>query len=177
MIDFPSSTSSLPTQNYSHSLSNKNDKIFAQCLNQAELSNLLFRHGCIATCGGKIIAKGCNTYKNYSSRDMFLNNCCSCHAEINVLRKIYHNKKQKSWKLNKIMKKTTLYISRFSHNEKETSKNSAPCIDCLNMIKRFNIKKIIFNMNDQYYVLNTRDYHTTHKCVGQSALDRLTNNE
>ena len=87
------------------------------CLDEAKESPMLFRHGCIATYGGKVIAKGCNTYKNYSSRDMFLDKCCSCHAEINVLRKIYNANKYKKRKLDRIMKKTTLYISRYSSNQ------------------------------------------------------------
>ena len=134
-------------------LSNKKDKIFASCLEKAETSNLLFRHGCIATYSGKIIAKGCNTYNNYS-RDMFFNNSCSCHAEINVLRQIYYNTKKKR-KLNKIMKKTTLYISRCS--TMHASADSAPCIDCLKMIKKLNS--------------NNKLYASVGPCIGKKSYE------
>ena len=150
-------------------LSNKKDKIFASCLEKAETSNLLFRHGCIATYSGKVIAKGCNTYNNYS-RDMFFNNSCSCHAEINVLRQIYYNTKKKR-KLNKIMKKTTLYISRCS--TMHASADSAPCIDCLKMIKKLNVKKMVFNLNEKHYVMNPKNYYSEHKTMGRQRLEKI----
>ena len=150
-------------------LSNKKDKIFASCLAKAEESSLLFRHGCIATYSGKVIAKGCNTYNNYS-RDMFFNNSCSCHAEINVLRQIYYNTKKKR-KLNKIMKKTTLYISRCSTMHAST--DSAPCMDCLKMIKQLNVKKMVFNLNENYYVTNPKNYYSEHKTMGRQRLDKI----
>ena len=155
---------------YSPELSNKQSRLFTNCLDEAKESPMLFRHGCIATYGGKVIAKGCNTYKNYSSRDMFLDKCCSCHAEINVLRKIYNANKYKKRKLDRIMKKTTLYISRYSSNHSST--DSAPCAACLSMIKQFKIKKIIFNLNEKYHVMNAKDYYTNHVTIGYQSLHR-----
>lgn len=152
-------------------LSRKNEAIYAQCLSQAEDSDLFYQHGCIATYGGKVIAKGCNTYKSYSSRDMFLNRVCSCHAEINVLRQIYHSNKRKKNKLNRIMKRTTLYISRYKDGGSHSS-SSAPCMECLNMIKKFKIKKIVFKLDNEYHVMNSRDYYTHHRCQGDLVLDR-----
>lgn len=155
---------------YSHELSNKQSRLFDHCLDEAKESHLLFRHGCVATYGGKVIAKGCNTYKNYSSRDMFLDKCCSCHAEINVLRKIYNANRYNKRKLNKIMKKTTLYISRYS--KMQSSTDSAPCAACLEMIKMFKVKKIIFNLNEEYHIINAKDYYTDHVTIGYQSLDR-----
>ena len=37
-----------------------------------------------------------------------LDKCCSCHAEINVLRKIYNANKYKKRKLDRIMKKNDI---------------------------------------------------------------------
>ena len=53
-------------------LSTKKDKILSQCLSRRTQS--LFQHGCIATLGGKIIARGNNTNKNYTKNDTFLKN-------------------------------------------------------------------------------------------------------
>lgn len=153
--------------------SNKNDKIFSLCLRDAEKSELLHQHGCIAVKGGKIIARGCNTYKNYSSRDMFLNCSCSCHAEINVLRQIYHAHKRKERKLHKIMKKTTLYVSRISRSEEDDgykSNNSAPCMSCTRFIKQFNIKRVVYNLNNEHYVENVSDYAATSTSLGDKTL-------
>lgn len=145
-------------------LTNKKDKMFSASLTEAAKSNMLFKHGCVATYGGKIIARGCNTYKCYSSDHEFVCGQCSCHAEINVLRQIYHNNTEKKRKLHRIMKKTTLYISRYSNNGDST--NSAPCINCLAVIQRMNIRKIVFNLNNEYFEYNSRDYKTTHRSFG-----------
>lgn len=151
-------------------MSKKNDTIFQKCMLEAEKSNLLFKHGCVATYGGKIIASGCNTHKSYSN-DCFIKDQCSCHAEINVLRKIYNNYKHKDRKLKKVMKNTTLYVSRCSSQGKST--NSAPCMKCLKTIKSFNIKKIIFVLNDEYHIYKTTDYFTDHKTFGDKNLDLI----
>ena len=145
-------------------LSNKKDKFFSASLSEATKSELLFKHGCVATYGGKIIARGCNTYKCYSSNDDFIHEQCSCHAEINVLRQIYYNHSHKKHKLNRIMKKTTLYISRYSNNGEST--NSAPCVKCLAVIKRLNVRKIIFNLNNEHFEYNSKDYYTSHRTFG-----------
>ena len=141
-------------------LSIKKEKLYSESLYQARKSDLLFKHGCIATYGGKIIAKGHNTYKSYSGNDDFIDNQCSCHAEMGVMRRICYNNREKKHKLNRIMKKTTLYISRFSAGGKST--NSAPCVKCLNIIKEYNIRKIIFCFNDEYFEYNSKDYFTEH---------------
>jgi len=146
------------------SLSNKKDKLFSASLSEATKSKLLFKHGCVATYGGKIIARGCNTYKYYSANDNFSQTQCSCHAEINVLRQICHNYSQKKHKLNRVMKKTTLYISRCSSGGEST--NSAPCVNCLETIQKLNVRKIIFNLDNKYFEYNSKDYHTTHRSFG-----------
>jgi hypothetical protein len=62
------------------------------------------------------------------------------------------------------MKKTTLYISRYSNNGEST--NSAPCVKCLAVIKRLNVRKIIFNLDNEYFEYNSKDYYTTHRTFG-----------
>ena len=145
-------------------LSNKKEKLFSTSLEQATNSELLFKHGCVATYGGKIIGRGCNTYKCYSSNDNFINEQCSCHAEIKVLREIYYKNSNNKRKLNRIMKRTKLYISRYSPNKEST--NSAPCMKCLNVIKQLNIRKIIFNLDNEYYEYNSKDFYTDHRTFG-----------
>ena len=140
--------------------------MFSASLSEATKSDLLFKHGCVATYGGKIIARGCNTYKCHSAHDNFIHEQCSCHAEINVLRQIYHKHSRKKHKLNRIMKKTTLYISR--HSNGGVSTNSAPCVKCLAVIQRLNVRKIIFNLNNEYFEYNSKDYHTTYHTFGDA---------
>lgn len=73
-------------------LTGKMESVFSLCLDEASKSSLLFRHGCIATYGGKIMCKGCNT--TTSSTDNFIKNSCTCHAEINVLRRMFQKYKR-----------------------------------------------------------------------------------
>ena len=72
------------------------------------------------------------------------------------------------------MKKTTLYISRCSTLRAST--DSAPCVDCLKMIKKLNVKKMVFNMNKEYYVTNPKNYYSTHKTMGRQRLDNIKQN-
>lgn len=52
-------------------------------------SNLVSKHGCVAVVNGKIMGRGHNSSRTQSS-DGFINNVCSCHAEIASLRNMYH---------------------------------------------------------------------------------------
>ena len=143
-------------------LSNKKEKIFSRSLEQADKSNMLFKHGCVATYGGKIIACGHNFHHSYNNT--FQKNQCSCHAEMDVLKKIWYKNQHKRQKLKRIMRKTTLYISRISASQ--TSASSAPCVQCLKTIQTYNIKKIIFNLNDEYHEYRSHDYETNHHSFG-----------
>ena len=154
-------------------LSLKNQRMFSLCLEEACKSKLLYRHGCIATCGGKILARGCNTNRSRFNQDKFAIKSCTCHAEMSVLIKMYNHlsKKYKEHKINKIFKKTTLYISRVNEDK---SYNSAPCIDCLTMIKYYNVKRIIFYLDHNYYVMKPSDYVTHHQSYGKMYINKHT---
>jgi tRNA(Arg) A34 adenosine deaminase TadA len=153
-------------------LSFKNQRIFSLCLEEADKSSLFYQHGCIATCGGKILARAYNTDRTrYGDKNANRWKTCSCHAEVGVLLKMKSQlvKKCKEHKLNKIFKKTTLYISRVKN---EMEYNSAPCQECLNMIRYYNIKRIIFYLELKYYIMRPHDYHTTHQSYGKIFIDR-----
>lgn len=152
-------------------LSIKQQKIFCHAYELAQESSMLFRHGCLAVRSGKIIARGCNTYKCYSARDMFLQRSCSCHAEVNVLRKMYYKYRHNRRKMRRIMKATTLYISRHSNSDK--SADSAPCSSCIKVINEFNIKNIIFCQNESYHMMNAKHFHNDHMCIGDQYLERI----
>jgi tRNA(Arg) A34 adenosine deaminase TadA len=154
------------------SLTGKMESVFSLCLNEASKSNLLFRHGCIATYGGKIMCKGCNT--TTSSTDNFIRNSCTCHAEINVLRRMFqkYQRQYKEEKIRKIFRKTTLYISRLTNAG--NSQNSAPCVDCLSMIQKFEIKRIIFYNGDDFNCIKPNDYKTEHFSHGKLYINKMT---
>lgn len=109
------------------------EKFASVATSEAHKSMLPMKHGCIAVSGGKIIARGCNDYRTYS-KDGLIHDTCSCHAEINVLRKcIKQNFKNK----------INLYIVRVS--EEGEYRNSAPCNQCVDTLKQYNIKMIIYS--------------------------------
>ena len=85
---------------------------------QSTKSDLVSRHGCVIVSNGKIIGRGFNSSRTKSS-DGFLNNTCSCHAEIAAIRDVVNRcyecppkkyvSKKKPWVLRKgIQKKHTL---------------------------------------------------------------------
>jgi tRNA(Arg) A34 adenosine deaminase TadA len=146
-------------------LSNKKERMYQRSLQEAEKSDMLFRHGCVATYGGKIIASGFNCHKVRNHSDLSEYVQCSCHAEINVLKKIYIQHFMNQRKLHKIMKKTTLYASRTS-NTNDNVKNSAPCEKCMSVIKMFQIKTLVFSQDNQIYECKSKNFSTKHKTFG-----------
>ena len=69
----------------------RDEKYANIAFNEASNSNMTMKHGCIAVRSGRIIAKGHNSTRTYSN-DGYINMCCSCHAEIDVLRKCHKMK-------------------------------------------------------------------------------------
>jgi tRNA(Arg) A34 adenosine deaminase TadA len=137
---------------------------------------------------GKIIAQGHNSYRNRTN-DGFINNQGSCHAEISVLRSIFHihsNKKynninflnDKNHKNNKnIFKKISLYIVRCSYDL--IFKNSAPCSECSKIIKLLDIKKIVYSNssnNNNFIIVKPQDYFSDYKTLGRKQIDYKINN-
>ena len=64
-------------------------KFITHAANQADKSPVLMRHGAVAVANGKIMGRGFNHYRSYS-KDSFITNSCTCHAEIASLRNMYH---------------------------------------------------------------------------------------
>lgn len=56
---------------------------------EAEKSVQQSRHGCVAVSNGKIRGRGHNSCRTQSC-DGFIQNTCSCHAEVAALRNMWH---------------------------------------------------------------------------------------
>ncbi len=69
----------------------KNDYKFL-CLASLEASKSIQsqQHGAVAVINGKVCGRGYNSCRTKSS-DGFINNTCSCHAEIAALRNMWHS--------------------------------------------------------------------------------------
>ena len=72
------------------SLSSSDFTFLNVALNEAEKSTVMNRHGAVAVINGKVMGRGCNSYRT-SSSDGFIHNCCTCHAEVAALRDLYKN--------------------------------------------------------------------------------------
>ena len=57
---------------------------------EARKSDLQSRHGCLAVVSGRIMGRGHNSSRTHSC-DGFIQNTCSCHAEMAALRDLWHS--------------------------------------------------------------------------------------
>jgi len=72
-----------------HNLSNNEQSYINYAVSEALKSPVLMRHGAVAVANGKIMGRGHNHYRSYS-KDHFISNTCTCHAEIASLRNMFH---------------------------------------------------------------------------------------
>lgn len=152
-------------------LSNKEQSFVNIAIEEALHSNCLMMHGSVAVLQGKIVGRGYNHHR--SSSDGFMENQCTCHAEISALREAYHNinnGNSNSIKIDKYLKskyfkKITLYVVRIDINK--NLKNSAPCIDCIKIINKLGIKRIIYSdENNEFQKVKPCDYTIVYKSIG-----------
>lgn len=144
-------------------ISKKDFSFINMAANEAHNSPCLMRHGCVAVLNGRIIGKGYNNYR-CSSRDGFIHNCMTCHAEIAALRQV-HKHTQK-------FKKVVLYVVRLDASN--TLQESAPCVDCMVTIKKLNIKRVIHSSHGgKIQVKQPTNYTASHVTNGKKVLSEL----
>ena len=86
---FPLSSQSFPSQSpLLCQVTTRDEKFATIALNEANKSTVKYhQHGCVAVVGGRIVERGYNSYRSRSN-DGFLEGTCSCHAEVDVMRKL-----------------------------------------------------------------------------------------
>ena len=67
-------------------VSQKDRRFLEMASRHADRSVMISKHGSVISYKGKFIASGHNTDTRVYSKDGFLNNYASCHAEIDALR-------------------------------------------------------------------------------------------
>ncbi len=135
------------------------EKFVSLAMNEAEKSQLGSRLGCIAVTSGKIIARGFNHYRTFS-KDGLIKNTCSCHAEMDVLRKCLKQNKTR---------KLSLYVVRVSKMGKMVC--STPCINCWEKMRLFQIKTITYiNISGTAVKQQFNDFQATHRSSGYNAI-------
>jgi len=70
----------------SQMLTKKDMNHVSRAMEECKHSTMLMRHGCVVADGSKILACGHNHYRTQFS-DGFMKQSCSCHAEMDALRK------------------------------------------------------------------------------------------
>ena len=145
---------------------------------EAKYSEQNMRHGCVAVINGKIIGRGHNCCRVNSSDGFLQCNCCSCHAEISAIRNVYHkmgftgnyiHHLKGSWKFRKIFRKISLYVVRV--NSQNKLGYSAPCHNCLKIIKELEIKKVIFTTENQNVeIIDPKVFKNNHITLGYRLL-------
>ena len=145
--------SSVSSDESSFDISNNDDQLISRAIEEAKVSTCKMRHGCVASINGKFIAGGHNHYRIYSSDGVF-DNPCSCHAEMDVLHKCLKTVKAAKFK------KLTFYIVRISSTGLLGC--SAPCMDCMKKLARFNIKRFVYSTDDGNFVsIKSKNYKTS----------------
>ena len=72
-------------------LSSKDMKHVNRAMDECRHSTMLMRHGCIVADGTKVLSSGHNHYRTRFG-DKFITQSCSCHAEMDALRKAVKSK-------------------------------------------------------------------------------------
>lgn len=160
-----------------HTISRREAAYMECALEEAGKSPCLFRHGAVGVVNGRILARGHNTYRTHSS-DKFIRNCCTCHAEISVLRQIFKRNNPTHAPLHcaniprkarQELKKVVLYVTR--QTNQNIIKPSAPCTECMKLIRVLNIKRIVYS--DENMTISTTtpaNFTTTHRTHGYNHL-------
>lgn len=74
--------------------------------------------------------------------------------------------------MKKVYKKTTIYVVRC--NNKGLLTESAPCNNCLEMMKFLNIKRIVYSKdNDEFVSCKPCDLNINHVSAGAKHLEKL----
>mgnify|MGYP005642465883 CR=1 FL=1 len=146
---------------YSH-CSNSDIRYVELAATEAYKSTVNYRHGCVAVSSGKVIARGHNHDRTISRDGLISNNVCSCHAEIDVLRKCLRMNRTK---------KISLYIARLGNQNNMLS--SGPCIECYKQMQKFDIKSIIYSEeNGSFCKTRMRNFVTSHMSSGSLSIEQ-----
>ena len=163
----------------------RDEKYASLALTEAQNSNMKYhQHGCIAVTNGAVIARGWNSYGSHPN-DKYLSDVCSCHAEVDVMRKIERllikrqlrtSNRNRNTRAN-FLGRISIYVVRRDHYG-DRYKDSAPCARCTTFMKSLNIKNIIYS--NEYGTLTkcrVRDYETSYTSHGAKYLEYLENME
>lgn len=161
-----------------YDMSNRDFRFMQMAHDEAYKSPINMQHGCVAVMNGKVVARGYNTDRCHS-KDGLLKRAWCCHAEIDVLRKLFRflhiSRVSGVDRLRQLspLSKVTLYVARASYTDDHLPKSSGPCNNCVTMLRSMNIKNVAFVSSDNRFVkCSPRDYTITHITSGHRCVIR-----
>jgi hypothetical protein len=103
------------------------------------------------------------------------------HAEVNTINKyiaLYRKKGYKDADIRRKLGKQCLIVVRINNNKNSSIPftNSAPCNQCIEYLKQYNIQKIIYSIDDgSLHFERVKDLEGEHISRGQRAIIRKSN--
>lgn len=116
------------------------DELIQMAIEQARKSDLTQKHGSILVCNDQVFA-GYNHFAGHRSN-------FAIHAEEHVIRRYLEWCRTKYFSDNYIRRKLKKAVLITIRVKNDSIKCSAPCRDCIELIKRFEIKHIIYSDQD-----------------------------
>ena len=107
---------------------------------QGKKSKMYHRHGACLVYRNKVISVGYNSMSHLNGYTTRADNLYSVHAEVSAIREFLRLAPRMGLKKN-ILKDCTLYVVRIGKESMDYPlKLSKPCKNCMNFIKKYNIK-------------------------------------
>lgn len=162
-----------------NNVSSKILKGLNEAANMAIKSELNFRHGSVLISSNRILATGYN-----QSRSKYGHICSCClHAEVaclhnfvkNVCRQPFNGKiKDKKWQ--RVLNRSTIYVVRIPrvNNKLEYLNYSKPCTDCMNILKSYGVKNVIYSdIDNNITISKTRELDCDYITKGNLRINEI----
>ena len=171
-------------------MSNKDRRFMRLAYESALLSPIKIRHGCVAVLNGKVVARGFNHERCFSSDGLITHTWC-CHAEIDAVRKTCYALAGTRWRtepgmgagtrIEKILSRITLYVARASSGaatdrdecdkREHDSKSSGPCDNCIATLRTLGIKQVAFiSKSSEFVKCKPSEYADCHTTAGERSM-------
>lgn len=130
----------------------------------AQYSELTQKHGSIIICDNGEVITGYNHYEVCKRKP-----CVSIHAEEDAINNFIVSHQLRGYSDRYIRKKLKKCVLLTVRSKGGSTRLSAPCKNCLSLIKHYGIKQIIYSINDSAKVLlqKTKDLEDNRPSSGQ----------
>jgi deoxycytidylate deaminase len=117
-------------------ITRKHEYFMEKAAEIAQKSSMQQKHGAIITYKNNIIASGFNYSCSYMCDNY------SIHAEVAAISQVFYDKN--------LLKFCDIYVVRIAPAFNNCLKNSKPCKNCTNFIKKYSLRNTYYSTNDTY---------------------------